>query len=131
MIAAALAFGLMVWIPFHYWRKGRAARRSVEGRDAAPSEFTLDQLLLMKELVGKELNAIENRKQEIIDQGAKDGKTLSTEKVLKRVEELRSTYTGPDREQFVESVDRLVVEFRGKYGAEIPVDEAYRLLKGL
>ena len=77
------------------------------------------------------LPRIENKIEAVIGQGAREGKTISTEKVLSRVEELKSSYTGPDREAFVEEIDRVMTEVREKYGPEIPVDEAYRLQKEL
>jgi hypothetical protein len=81
--------------------------------------------------VRSELGQIENKIEAVIGQGAREGKTISTEKVLSRVEELKSSYTGPDREAFVEEIDRVMTEVREKYGPEIPVDEAYRLQKEL
>lgn len=128
--------GLVTWVYWFGWTwiswllaDRMAARKLKPPASVTAQEFTLDQILLLKESVGKEVNAIETGKQKIIDQGARDGKTLSTENVLKRVEEIGSAYAGPDREEYVRELDRLMAEFLEKYGPEIPVDEAYRIVK--
>jgi hypothetical protein len=90
--------------------------------------------------VGRYLNAlrdrnqlaveeIERKRQAIIDQGAADGKTISTEAALKCVLEQRAAYDGPNREEYVAELDRFIEEFRKKHGPQIPVDEAYAILK--
>ncbi|HEX3437971.1 MAG TPA: hypothetical protein VHT24_14475 [Pseudacidobacterium sp.] len=63
--------------------------------------------------------------------GAADGKTISTEAALKYVLERKATYDGPDREQYVAELDQFVDEFRKKHGPQIPVAEAYAILKEL
>jgi len=67
----------------------------------------------------------------IVSKGAREGKTINTERALRHVLELRETYQGPDREAYVQTIDRIVHEFREKYGPEIPADEAYRLMREL
>jgi hypothetical protein len=73
----------------------------------------------------------ERKRQAIIDKGAADGKTISTEAALKHVLERKATYNGPDREQYVAELDQFIDEFRKKHGAQIPVAEAYAILKEL
>jgi|ERR1700723_1049414 hypothetical protein len=72
---------------------------------------------------------IERKRQAIIDQGAADGKTISTEAALKCVLEQRAAYDGPNREEYVAELDRFIEEFRKKHGPQIPVAEAYAILK--
>jgi hypothetical protein len=75
------------------------------------------------------LDEIERKRQAIIDQGAADGKTISTEAALKHVLELKAAYVGPNREEYVAELDRFIEELRQKYGAQMPVAEAYAILK--
>ena len=131
-LIAAVAFvvlGLVVRTLTRRQEKYRAALG--QAQDSPPSEFTLEQLLLMQTLVAEEKDRIEKRKREIIDQGAREGKTISTERALRYAEELKANYMGPDREEYVREIEAVMAEFREKYGPEIPVDEAYRLIKGV
>src|SRR5439155_15378059 len=57
------------------------------GQSSSRQDFTPDQLLMMKDLVAREEQSIEQRRQEIINELAKKGKTISTEQVLKSVVE--------------------------------------------
>jgi hypothetical protein len=59
------------------------------------------------------------------------GKSISTEAALKYVLELKTTYEGPNREEYVSEIDGFANEFRKKHGPQIPVDQAYDLLKEL
>lgn len=77
------------------------------------------------------LKEIERKRQAIIDNGAADGKTLSTEAALKYVLERKATYDGPDREQYVAELDQFIDEFRKKHGPQMPVDQAYAEMKEL
>ena len=74
---------------------------------------------------------IGRRRQAIIDQGAADAKTISTEAALTHVLELKAAYDGPNREEYVADLDRFVEEFRKMHGPQIPVAEAYAILKEL
>src|SRR5665213_4137628 len=77
------------------------------------------------------IEEIERKRQAVIEKGAADGKTISTEAALRHVMELKGTYAGPDREQYVAELDQFIDEFRKKYGPQIPVAEAYTILKEL
>src|SRR5438132_1609123 len=75
---------------------------------SSKQEFTVDQLLMMKALIGREEQRVEKRRQEIINELAKKGKTISTEQLLMSVvEELKSGYDGLDRENFNQEIGRL------------------------
>ena len=56
---------------------------------------------------------------------------ISTEAVLKHVLESKTTYEGPNREEYVAEINRLADDFRKEYGPEIPADQAYAMLKEL
>lgn len=59
------------------------------------------------------------------------GKSISTEAALKHVLELKTTYSGPNREEYVCEIDRFADDFRKKHGSLIPVAEAYAIFKEL
>lgn len=88
-------------------------------------------LTVLRDRNHSELETLERKRQAVIDKGAADGKTISTEAALKYVLEAKATYDGPDRERYVAALDQFVDEFREKHGAQIPVDEAYAALKEL
>jgi len=64
-------------------------------------------------------------------EGATAVKMISTEAALRYVLELKATYDGPDREQYVAELDQFIDEFWKKHGPQIPVHEAYAILKEL
>jgi hypothetical protein len=68
---------------------------------------------------------------ENINEETKKVKTISTEEILKGVEDLKSTYDGPDSEQCVQEIDMFIKEFREKHGQQIPVGEAYKLKRAI
>lgn len=77
------------------------------------------------------IEEIERKRQSIIDEGAAAGKTISTEGALKYALERRATYDGSDREEYIAELDRFIDEFRERHGPQIPVAEAYAILKVL
>jgi hypothetical protein len=77
------------------------------------------------------LEEIERKRQAIIDKGAADGRTISTEAALKYVLERKATYDEPDREEYVAELDRFIDDVRKEYGPQIPVDQAYAMLNEL
>jgi len=77
------------------------------------------------------LEEIERKRQAIIDKGSVVDKTISTEAALKYVLEQKATYDGPDREQYVAELDQFIDDFRKRHGPQIPVAEAYAILKEL
>jgi len=95
------------------------------------SEFTLEQLKLMQELTNKEIERIKARKQEIIDEGAKRDEVILTDKLLKSLDELKSSYSGDNPEEYFAMIDKMKKDFREKYGPTIPVDVAYKISEGL
>lgn len=58
-------------------------------------------------------------------------KTIATEAALKHVLALRNGYAGPDREEYVAVLDRLINSVRERFGSQIPLTEALALLKEL
>jgi uncharacterized protein YpuA (DUF1002 family) len=104
------------------------AREKKRKKDGHWLYLSTDQLTMIKKMISKERS--ENRKtiQNIIDEGAKRGDTLSTDKILERVEELKSSYHGTNPELYFGQIDKIKAEFREKYGPNIQIDEAYKVL---
>jgi hypothetical protein len=84
----------------------------------------LDRLRKAKE-------ANEKRRQEIINEEATGGVKISPETALKYVLALKSTYNGPDQEEYIREIDQFANDFRQKHGPQIPIDKAYAILKEL
>ena len=106
--------------------------RIVKNTAEAPppgQQFTTEQLAAMNGLVSEKLRSLDEQRQVIIDKGAREGKTVSTEAVLRSLEASKAAHQGADREGYAASVDQLALEFREKYPNGIPVDEAFRLMK--
>ena len=90
--------------------------------------FTPNQMRSFQDLIQKERLSIKAAKQQIIDEGAKVGDVVSTENILKKLDALKASYDGPNREEYFAYIDKMSADFREKYGPTIPVDVAFRLL---
>lgn len=78
--------------------------------------LTKEQAELVRDLITKERVEIEKKRQAIIDEGAGEGNTLPIDNLFAHVQ----------NKEFIEfQKERLL----GKYGPNIPVDVAYRLMK--
>ena len=95
---------------------------------ANKNPFSIDQLNLIRDLNEKEIERIRATKQQIINEGAKRGESISTDKILESLDELKSSYQGPNPKQYFAEIDKMKRDFQKKYGASIPVDEAYKIL---
>ncbi len=100
-------------------------------QDKNHKDFTLEQLKLMQEMTNNEIEKIKKRKPEIIDDGAKKGEVISTEKLLESLDELKTSYDGDNPEEYFAVIDKMKQDFRDKYGSTIPVDVAYKISEGL
>jgi hypothetical protein len=78
--------------------------------------LTKEQAELVRQLAQKERAEIEKQRQKIIEDGAAEGKTIPIESIFKHVKD----------SVFIENQKEALL---GKYGPNIPVDVAYRLLK--
>jgi hypothetical protein len=110
-------------MPVRAWWFLRIAKRATVPPDVGR------YLMALRDRNQAALDEIERKRQTIIDQGAADGKTISAEAALKHVLELKAAYDGPNREEVVAELDRFIEEFRQKHGPQIPVAEAYAILK--
>lgn len=89
------------------------------------------QLDGLRQLISSKLAGLEVRRQEIIDQGAKEGKTIEIESLRQTIEASKATYNGPDRNTYIVEVDKLMESLTVKYGSSIPVDDAYKIMQNL
>jgi hypothetical protein len=85
----------------------------------------------LKERNQQAVEELERKRQAIVNQGEVDGKTISTEAALRPVLALKEAYDGPNREEYISDLDRFIEEFRKRHGPQIPVAEAYAILKEL
>lgn len=77
----------------------------------------------------QELQEIERKRQGLIDNAAQRGVTISTDRALKTVEELKEAYRSSGREEAAREVERVIREFREQNGPEIPIAKAYALMQ--
>jgi hypothetical protein len=119
-----MGFG-QILMPIRAWWFLRIARNATIPPDVGRYLMALRDRNLLA------IEELERKRHSIIDDGAADGKTISTEAVLKHVLERKTTYDGPNREEYVSEIDRFAKEFREKHGAQIPVDQAYAMFKEL
>ena len=110
-LVGVLVFGLVVWL---LWQRQR-------GRNA----------LVQRDGILKELQEIESKRQSLIDEAGQRGVTISTDKALKHVEELRDSYVSSGNDAAAREVDQIIIKFREENGPEIPVEKAYALIKEL
>ena len=67
------------------------------------------------------LQRVREKEQQIMtDNAARDGKTIGVGGIRRRLEGAKATYVGPDREAYVQEIDRLL-ESLAVYGDRIPV----------
>lgn len=95
-------------------------------RKTVTVRLSKEQLILMKDLIAKERERIEIQKQEIIDQGAREGKTIPLAPILENLDKLKAEHQGD--EAYVAEINRRKNDLIEKYGTHIPVDAAYKLL---
>jgi len=81
--------------------------------------------------IDNEINAIQEKKQKLIDDAAKKGATLDIAALRKSMEKSKSEYKGADRQDYAREIDAWLIRLEAKYGASIPVDEASRILDEL
>lgn len=84
--------------------------------------LTKDQAELALELIRKERNEIEKKRQKIIDDGAAEGKTVPLENIFSHVND-------ESNELVKKELEKQKQELLNKYGPNIPVDVVYRLMK--
>lgn len=112
-----------ILMPVRAWWFLRIAKRATVPPDVGC------YLMALRDRNRAALDEIEGKRQAIINQGAADGKTISTEAALRHVLELKAAYDGPNREDYVAELDRFIDEFRHNHGPQVPVAEAYAILK--
>lgn len=85
----------------------------------------------LRQFVDSKLAGLEEQRQEIVNRGAKEGKTIEMESLRRTLEGSQAAYTGPDRDAYVMEVDKLLESLTEKYGSRIPVDHAYKIMQNL
>lgn len=83
--------------------------------------LTKDQTEMVKGLIDKELNNIEEQRQDIIDRAAAEGKTIPIESLFAKLE------NEPDSVK--QEAEKIKKELLEKYGENLPLDVVYQLMK--
>lgn len=98
---------------------------------ARHSQGTSKQAGLELDRLRKELQEVREEQKRLINDSAQRGTKISTDQVLKHVEDLKETYVRAGNEEAAQEVDCVIREFREQHGPEIPIDKAYALMKAL
>ncbi len=112
-LIVVLVVGLIAWLAARHLR-------------AAARQAGVERARILKQL-----QEIEEKRQLLVDGAARRGSTISTDRILKHVEDLKETYVNSGKEEEARKVERVIREFREQNGPEIPVDKAYALMKEL
>jgi hypothetical protein len=89
------------------------------------------ELEKLQQRAAHELDAIRNKKRELVNEGALKGGTLQISDLRRNLERSMAKYEGPDRQEYIQALERFLTSLETKYGAEIPVDEASKILDKL
>jgi len=98
-------------------------------RGFSKSSNNAQQQVSERDRIVRELDALEKKRQGIIDDAGQRRVMISTDNVLKDVEKLRDAYISAGREDAAREVERVIRDFREAHGPEIPVTKAYALMK--
>jgi len=134
--------GLLIYIRFHSWLIAIAVFIAIyflttywydKAYKEATDAYERAHRALLDDVgrIDERLASIEETRQQLVEQAAKEGKTISAEAALKYVSELRAQYAAAGRDDDVRLLDDWLANFRDKHGSEIPIDEAYQLLREL
>jgi uncharacterized protein YoxC len=110
MIWTALAILIIICLVIYYKRKNSVNLRP-----------TKDQVELVQRLIHKERNVIEEKRQNIIDSAAANGKTIPLESLFANIQD--------EPESVKHEIEGIKKDLLKKYGENIPVDSVYRLMK--
>ncbi|MBZ5689257.1 MAG: hypothetical protein LAP86_29995 [Acidobacteriia bacterium] len=82
----------------------------------------------LQERISHEMDVTKNKYQTLVDEAARKGGTIKLSDLRKKLEQSMDTYEGADRQEYIQSVERFLVSLETKFGTEIPVDEASKIL---
>ena len=91
----------------------------------------LHEVRILQQRVAQEMNAIEEKKQKIIDKAASTGATIELSKLRGNLEQAKAEYRGSERKEYLRQLDYFIMSLEAKYGTAIPIDEASKLLDTL
>ena len=112
-----VAFVVILLVGLIIWLASRHSRSKAQ------------QTVLERNRILKELDELKKKRQGAIDDAARRGVTISTDRVLKHVENLKEAYVSSGDEEAAREVERIIRDFREQNGPEIPVEKAYALMK--
>jgi hypothetical protein len=84
----------------------------------------LEAMNSLQQRIGIEMEAVRQKKKEIVAKAAREGVTVKIADLRARFERDKANYAGPHRTEYARELDRLLMSLEAKYGTEIPADEA-------
>ena len=81
------------------------------------------QVQVLQDVLDQERAKSGAKKQRLVDQAAKAGKTIPLDQIVAPLE--RSKDAHKDDPQYIAAVDRTINELKRRYESDVPVDKAY------
>jgi hypothetical protein len=81
------------------------------------------EIRTVQDLLDQERQHAGGKKQAMVDQAAREGKTIPLSQVIGPLEKSKEVYR--DDAQYVAAVNRTIDELKRRYDTVIPIDEAY------
>jgi hypothetical protein len=95
-------------------------------RNYKKERFSKEQIELMQGVIEKELKKTKAKKQEIIDNAAKDGKTVPLSAFFEMIEKMKEEHQ--EDEIYTAETDRQINEFKERFDTGIAVEELFKLV---
>jgi hypothetical protein len=85
----------------------------------------------LNEFIASEKASSKKQMRALVDKADSEGKTISVEALRKNFEKAKAEYKGSDHDAFNRKMDEFIESLRTQYGDQIPVSEAFKLLRNL
>ncbi len=85
----------------------------------------------LRKRLDTELEQLRRKKKRVVDDAAKNGKTIDIASLRETMEKTKTEYEGTDRAAYIRAADAWIMKLEAAYGTSIPVDEAAKLLDEL
>jgi hypothetical protein len=96
------------------------------GNNVPISEMTQVQIF-----IDSQLKRVRQEQEEAISRGAQEGKAISVEALRTRMAQSKAAYAGSDASAYSKEIDKMLDYVATKYGSQVPIDEAFRLMRNL
>jgi hypothetical protein len=95
------------------------------------NNIPLSEMEGVQQLIKSELAGIDKEREEALDHAAREGITIELTALRERLEAAKATYSGPNRDAYVEGLDRFLETLAAKYGSHVPLKDAHRIMEDL